>query len=272
MSTFDNPFDPARRLHSQGCSCGRHVNEAEHDTAARLSLQPVVAASEEARFEGVVDSAVMRAMFPQDAARRAFLNAVGVSPPRWPRCRNSSRSKPRPRRSRKAGRWKRRPSRSASFRSPAPRRSSWPSRWASMPSTASTSKSSRPPAGPSFATRRSTRNTTRRTCCRRCRSPSRMGVGSNPHPLHHAGGGEHQRPGDHPGDEAQGQARPEGLEGLQVRRALRLSRCTIICCAIISRSMASIPMPTCRSVRCRRRKWSPICAPTISTAISAPIR
>jgi hypothetical protein len=33
---------------------------------------------------------------------------------------------------------------------------------------------------------------------------------------------EHQRPGDHPGDEAQGQARSEGLEGLQVRRAVRL--------------------------------------------------
>ena len=48
--------------------------------------------------------------------------------------------------------------------------------------------------------------------------------------------------------------------------------CTIICCAIISPSTASIPMPTCRSARCRRRKWSPICAPTISTASSAPIR
>ena len=38
------------------------------------------------------------------------------------------------------------------------------------------------------------------------------------------------------------------------------------------RSTASIPTRTCRSARCRRRKWSPICAPTISTASSAPIR
>ena len=35
--------------------------------------------SEEKRYEGVVASAVMRAMFPQDAARRAFLKSVGAS-------------------------------------------------------------------------------------------------------------------------------------------------------------------------------------------------
>ena len=77
MSTFDNPFDPSRRLHSSGCSCGQHVSESEHETALRLSTQAV--ASEDARFEGVVASAVMRAMFPEDAARRAFLKSVGAS-------------------------------------------------------------------------------------------------------------------------------------------------------------------------------------------------
>jgi nitrate/nitrite transport system substrate-binding protein len=79
MSTFDNPFDPARRLHSSGCSCGQHISKAEHDTATRLALQPAVASSEEARYEGVVASAVMRAMFPQDVARRAFLKSVGAA-------------------------------------------------------------------------------------------------------------------------------------------------------------------------------------------------
>src|ERR671910_692176 len=79
MSTFDNPFDPARRLHSKGCSCGRHVSDAEHDAAAQLALPPAVTASEEARFENVVASAVMRAMFPQDVARRAFLKSVGAA-------------------------------------------------------------------------------------------------------------------------------------------------------------------------------------------------
>ena len=39
------------------------------------SLQP----SEDKRYEGVVASAVMRAMFPKDAARRAFLKSVGAS-------------------------------------------------------------------------------------------------------------------------------------------------------------------------------------------------
>ena len=29
MSTFDNPFDSARRLH--GCRCGQHGSEAEHE-------------------------------------------------------------------------------------------------------------------------------------------------------------------------------------------------------------------------------------------------
>src|SRR5881397_3701795 len=72
MSTFDNPFDPKRRLHRSGCSCGRHVSQVEHDRDAAVE-------SEDKRYEGVVASAVMRAVFPQDAARRAFLKSVGAS-------------------------------------------------------------------------------------------------------------------------------------------------------------------------------------------------
>src|SRR5881227_2055775 len=78
MSTFDNPFDTNRRLHAGGCSCGQHVSEVEHEHAAsalRCEPQP----TEDKRYEGVVASAVMRAMFPQDAARRAFLKSVGAS-------------------------------------------------------------------------------------------------------------------------------------------------------------------------------------------------
>src|SRR6267378_1282086 len=77
MSTFDNPFDPDRGLRSSGCSCGQHVSEAEHEAAAqqiRASIE-----SEQRRYEGVVASAVMRAMFPQDAARRTFLKSVGAA-------------------------------------------------------------------------------------------------------------------------------------------------------------------------------------------------
>ncbi len=82
MSIFDDPFDPRRALRP-GCSCGRHINQVEHDRAERATLQcaPVAAPaeSEQKRYEGVVASTVLRAMFPKDAARRAFLKSVGAS-------------------------------------------------------------------------------------------------------------------------------------------------------------------------------------------------
>jgi nitrate/nitrite transport system substrate-binding protein len=77
MSTFDNPFDPARRLRA-GCACGRHASEEEHERAVSLAVQEV-AADPDRRFEGVVASAVMRAVFPRDAMRRAFLKGLGAS-------------------------------------------------------------------------------------------------------------------------------------------------------------------------------------------------
>jgi nitrate/nitrite transport system substrate-binding protein len=76
MSIFDNPFDPQRRL---GCSCGRHANEAEHALDAALALRRAPGESDEKRYEGIITSAVMRSLFPRDAARRAFLKKVGAS-------------------------------------------------------------------------------------------------------------------------------------------------------------------------------------------------
>ena len=78
MSSFDNPFDPDRRLDRTGCACGAHRSQAEHDDAQR-QLQCAAVESEEQRYQGVVASAVMRAVFPRDAARRAFLKTVGAS-------------------------------------------------------------------------------------------------------------------------------------------------------------------------------------------------
>src|SRR6201986_2678720 len=80
MSTFDDPFDSERELNS-GCVCGQHRSAAEHNHAeGPLRGEPVSpAASEDKRYEGVVASAVMRAVFPKDAARRAFLKSVGAS-------------------------------------------------------------------------------------------------------------------------------------------------------------------------------------------------
>ncbi len=77
MSLFVNPFDPKRRL-TKGCPCGQHRSTEEHDHALRLQGQEV-AASEDKRYENVVAGAVLRAMFPKDAARRAFLKSVGAS-------------------------------------------------------------------------------------------------------------------------------------------------------------------------------------------------
>lgn len=68
--SFDNPFDPLKTL-QRGCSCGRHASAADHDAAA-LS-------GEDARLTRIVESAVVRAIFPHDATRRAFLSAVGTA-------------------------------------------------------------------------------------------------------------------------------------------------------------------------------------------------
>ena len=97
-----------------------------------------------------------------------------------------------------------------------------------------------------------------------------LGAGSNADSLHDAGDREHQRPGHHACDQAQGQARSERLEGLQVRGAVRLLDAQLSAAVLCGRARASIPTPTSRSAPCRRRKWWPTCAPTTSTASSAP--
>ena len=81
MSTFDDPFDAERELKA-GCICGWHRSAAEHAHADRaLRCVPVVSdmQRDDKRYEGVVASAVMRAVFPKNAARRAFLKSVGAS-------------------------------------------------------------------------------------------------------------------------------------------------------------------------------------------------
>jgi len=72
MSIFSNAFDSKTRLR---CSCGAHASEAEHDLqnsrAATMSSDDIHA--------NVVEQAVVRALFPNDANRRRFLSAVGSS-------------------------------------------------------------------------------------------------------------------------------------------------------------------------------------------------
>ena len=71
MSIFSNPFDSKVRLR---CACGQHDSDAEH----QASVSSSVGDSLEAQQNRVVEQAVMRAVFPQDALRRRFLQAVGT--------------------------------------------------------------------------------------------------------------------------------------------------------------------------------------------------
>jgi nitrate/nitrite transport system substrate-binding protein len=77
MGTFDDPFDADRRLRNGSCSCGSHASQSEHERA--IGLQRIADGSEQQRYEDVVTAAVMRAIFPKDTARRAFLKSVGAS-------------------------------------------------------------------------------------------------------------------------------------------------------------------------------------------------
>ena len=71
MSIFSNPFDSKVRLR---CACGQHESDAAH----QASLSASGADSSEAQQNRVVEQAVLRAIFPQDALRRRFLQAVGA--------------------------------------------------------------------------------------------------------------------------------------------------------------------------------------------------
>ena len=71
---FKDPFDPDALL-GRRCRCGGDHSESEH---GRLVAE-AVPAGEEARWNRVVDAAVLRAVFPVDAQRRLFLKTVGAA-------------------------------------------------------------------------------------------------------------------------------------------------------------------------------------------------
>ncbi len=77
MGLFRNPFDANSKL-TKGCDCGAHSSQEEHNRAFRAEGVDAPA-SDESNYERVVQSAILRAMFPVDAHRRAFLSAVGWS-------------------------------------------------------------------------------------------------------------------------------------------------------------------------------------------------
>jgi nitrate/nitrite transport system substrate-binding protein len=75
MSGFDNPFDPRVKLGAR-CACGRHASAAEHDAEAHKLVNKDIEG--EATLNRVIESTLVRALFPHDPTRRAFLNAVGA--------------------------------------------------------------------------------------------------------------------------------------------------------------------------------------------------
>ena len=75
MATFE--FDPNHRRRDVRCPCGMHASRTEHEQAQEHRLQSITAGP--GRYERAVASAVMRAIFPRNAARRIFLQSVGAS-------------------------------------------------------------------------------------------------------------------------------------------------------------------------------------------------
>jgi nitrate/nitrite transport system substrate-binding protein len=69
MGIFKDPFDPDKPLRL-GCSCGQHASEEAHQASQSL-------ASEEVRTRSIVETTIVKALFPIESERRAFMRAVG---------------------------------------------------------------------------------------------------------------------------------------------------------------------------------------------------
>jgi len=70
--SIHKPFDPDRPLFSSRCSCGLHASESEHHAA---QLRKADVEEDSANF---IEASLVKALFPQESRRRAFLKAVGA--------------------------------------------------------------------------------------------------------------------------------------------------------------------------------------------------
>jgi len=64
MSEFDYPEN------RPGCICGRHRSQLEHDHQAQRALQCVAVTPEAKRYDGLLASEAMAAVFPKSTNRR----------------------------------------------------------------------------------------------------------------------------------------------------------------------------------------------------------
>src|SRR5258706_15243829 len=73
MAGFKDPYDP--NIDLSGCGCGAHTVEHEHAAADPVGLST----DAEVLSQRFVESSLVRALFPLDATRRRFIQAVGVN-------------------------------------------------------------------------------------------------------------------------------------------------------------------------------------------------
>jgi len=71
MNTY-RPYDSERPLFSNHCSCGRHASDAEHNRELSVAID------DEKISADFVEASLVKALFPQESRRRAFLKAVGT--------------------------------------------------------------------------------------------------------------------------------------------------------------------------------------------------
>ncbi len=269
MSTFDNPFDPELRR-QPGCVCGRHASQAEHDHAAPLTLQCVPSRAKRS---------ATKAWSPRRSCARV---PAGRGAPRLPEvgrrldraCRALAVL---PARDRDRGVRPGRPDREEG-----PQGRLHPDHLRDADHHGASD-------GLLCQARPQRRGDQDRRLGGDPRQDAEQGIRRRPHALadaarDHAGRRLDARSPTRCRRSRTSTARrsrsPSSTRTSATRSRGRASsspcrsttRCTTISCATTSPSTASIPTPTSRSARCRRPRWSPTCAPTISTASSAPIR
>jgi nitrate/nitrite transport system substrate-binding protein len=78
LGNLFRPFDADRPMRL-GCACGKHASDADHAAAESLSeVDLKLAANTEELSNDFIEATLMKALFPQDAVRRAFVKAVGA--------------------------------------------------------------------------------------------------------------------------------------------------------------------------------------------------
>ena len=76
LKNLFRPYDDKQVL---GCSCGKHANESECQRSHQSLLDANRATDAELVGADFIEAAAVKALFPHDAKRRAFLKAVGQS-------------------------------------------------------------------------------------------------------------------------------------------------------------------------------------------------